>query len=77
VRCLSCKYDLSKLTEHRCPECGRVFDPADDRSIDTFEPSIKENAKTVALIVLVFAALGVCAIAYVVISFAWTMKNLP
>jgi hypothetical protein len=27
VRCLSCKYDLKKLTEHRCPECGRAFDP--------------------------------------------------
>jgi predicted amidophosphoribosyltransferase len=29
VRCLSCKYDLSHLTEHRCPECGRTFDPSD------------------------------------------------
>lgn len=29
MRCLSCKYDLSQLTEHRCPECGRAFDPTD------------------------------------------------
>jgi predicted amidophosphoribosyltransferase len=29
VRCLSCKYDLKNLTEHRCPECGREFDPND------------------------------------------------
>jgi hypothetical protein len=27
MRCLSCKYDLSNLAEHRCPECGRAFDP--------------------------------------------------
>jgi hypothetical protein len=29
MRCLSCQYDLSNLTEHRCPECGRAFDPQD------------------------------------------------
>ena len=29
VRCLSCKYDLTHLPEHRCPECGREFDPDD------------------------------------------------
>jgi hypothetical protein len=34
VRCLSCKYDLSKLTEHRCPECGRAFDPNDRKTFN-------------------------------------------
>ena len=29
MHCLTCKYDLSNLTEHRCPECGRAFDPND------------------------------------------------
>lgn len=29
VRCLNCNYELSGLTEHRCPECGRGFDPSD------------------------------------------------
>lgn len=40
VRCLSCKYDLSNLTtggEHRCPECGREFDPNDPRSFETHD----------------------------------------
>jgi hypothetical protein len=35
MRCLSCKYDLRNLTaqsDHRCPECGRVFDPDDPRT---------------------------------------------
>ena len=26
-RCLSCLYILDGLTEQRCPECGRSFDP--------------------------------------------------
>jgi len=39
VRCLSCQYDLSNLTPspeggHRCPECGRAFDPSNPTSFD-------------------------------------------
>jgi predicted amidophosphoribosyltransferase len=34
VRCLSCHYDLRKLAEHRCPECGHEFDPNDPRTFD-------------------------------------------
>ncbi len=26
--CLTCDYDLRGLPEHRCPECGRAFDPS-------------------------------------------------
>jgi hypothetical protein len=29
MRCLACRYDLRRLTVHRCPECGRAFDPND------------------------------------------------
>jgi hypothetical protein len=32
MRCLGCHYDLRDLTEHRCPECGRAFDPSDPKS---------------------------------------------
>lgn len=34
-RCLSCDYPLVGLLEHRCPECGRTFDPADPRTMRT------------------------------------------
>ena len=34
MRCLSCKYDLAQLTEHRCPECGRAFDPNDSTTFE-------------------------------------------
>ena len=27
MRCKTCHYSLSGLTEHRCPECGAAFDP--------------------------------------------------
>lgn len=31
-RCLKCDYDLRGITSRNCPECGRAFDPADDRT---------------------------------------------
>lgn len=42
MRCLSCKYDLSHLTERRCPECGRAFDPNDPK---TFVSPISRRLK--------------------------------
>src|SRR5438309_8827061 len=30
--CLTCDYDLRMSVHDRCPECGRSFDPADNRS---------------------------------------------
>ncbi|MDB5329801.1 MAG: hypothetical protein JWP03_952 [Phycisphaerales bacterium] len=33
--CLGCFYDLRGLPESRCPECGRLFNPANHR---TFSP---------------------------------------
>src|SRR5690349_12693310 len=35
MRCLTCQYDLKNLTEHRCPECGRAFDPNDPYTFDS------------------------------------------
>jgi len=35
VICLSCGYTLDGLQVHRCPECGRAFDPFNSR---TFGP---------------------------------------
>jgi hypothetical protein len=33
AHCLSCDYLLRDLPEHRCPECGRPFNPHDPRSM--------------------------------------------
>lgn len=35
ARCLGCDYLLIGLSEHRCPECGRAFDPADETTFST------------------------------------------
>ena len=35
MRCLDCHYSLKGLTEHRCPECGRAFDPNDSKTYGT------------------------------------------
>jgi hypothetical protein len=59
VRCLSCKYDLSHLSsggEHRCPECGRAFDPGDP---STF--AAKPDRSRYAECVKFGAALAMCA----------------
>jgi hypothetical protein len=34
MSCRSCHYPLEHLGEHRCPECGRAFDPRDPNSFD-------------------------------------------
>ena len=41
AQCLSCRYCLVGLSEPRCPECGRIFDPSDHR---TFLDSNRRNA---------------------------------
>src|SRR5687767_9001295 len=35
MRCLDCHYSLEGLKEHRCPECGRAFDPNDAGTFDS------------------------------------------
>ncbi len=34
IFCRSCGYDLRSLSEHRCPECGREFDPGEKQTYD-------------------------------------------
>ena len=40
IKCLSCGYILNFLPAHRCPECGRAFDP--DNAL-TFAGGSREN----------------------------------
>lgn len=36
--CWTCGYLLRGLTEQRCPECGRVFDPANPKTVNLGQP---------------------------------------
>jgi hypothetical protein len=45
--CLGCEYPLDGLPEHRCPECGCQFDPADPRTFrDGPRPSLLKRTLT-------------------------------
>lgn len=35
ARCVKCNYLLRDLPSHRCPECGRAFDPSDESTVNT------------------------------------------
>lgn len=61
MRCLSCDYDLSNLTEHRCPECGRAFDPRNPKTFSTITPAEKKEMLLGFLIWLAVMA-GVCVL---------------
>src|SRR6266567_4363945 len=36
--CQACGYSVRGLTAHRCPECGRRFDPADPSTMSIARP---------------------------------------
>ncbi len=40
MRCIACHYSLKDLTEHRCPECGRAFDPEKPNTFDS-DPEVR------------------------------------
>jgi hypothetical protein len=74
VRCLSCKYDLSNLTPtegvHRCPECGRAFDPNDSDTFDhgqTFHGlrvTLRAAVRLAAFYIGTYATIWVLAIVF-------------
>jgi hypothetical protein len=60
VRCKNCHYALEGLTVHRCPECGRVFDPCDHKTFDDSEPlSLEDGTGLVILAIMVVAVVVV------------------
>ena len=66
-RCLQCGYTLYGLSGGICPECGRNFDPADPKTVDTVRRTryrlrrLRRRLAVVAIAVLValFAPQGI------------------
>lgn len=53
MRCLSCLYDLRNLAEHRCPECGREFDPNDPSTFcDPVAKTKKQRSSVYNLLII-------------------------
>ena len=57
MRCKTCHYSLANLVEHRCPECGRPFDPND---VDTFEHRKRRSWPSLLCIALIGACCWIC-----------------
>ena len=61
MRCKTCNYSLEGLTEHRCPECCREFDPSDPNTFFTLQQSQDRAARpleVLAYIVIIVAPLA-------------------
>ena len=52
MHCLTCHYNLRNLVEHRCPECGRAFDPSDPKTFNPFFPYIPTLSRYLTAIVI-------------------------
>ncbi len=64
VRCLTCSYILKGLAEHRCPECGRTFDPGDPTTyVTAMRCGRALLVQTVLLVVAMIAPLFLAVLA--------------
>lgn len=50
--CRRCAYNLKQLDTHRCPECGRPFDPTNPKTFRRHPSSRTRNIKHIALVTL-------------------------
>src|SRR5688572_12091610 len=76
MRCLGCKYDLSKLSEHRCPECGRAFDPSKARTFETPFSRKRRHEKRATWIISVVIILLLGVANYIKYNFAVNDRSL-
>jgi hypothetical protein len=70
IFCRSCGYDLRSLTENRCPECGREFDPGQRRTYD-----LKPRRRALTRWIGRIALLAVIAIVTLSGMIGWTWRG--
>jgi hypothetical protein len=82
VRCRTCHYLLANLTPtesggHRCPECGRAFDPNDPRTFDSgrWSPAARIALRIVIWIIVLAGLLTGVVAAYVYYAFSSAFRT--
>ncbi|QQE13770.1 hypothetical protein JD969_10005 [Planctomycetota bacterium] len=68
ARCIDCEYNLAFLTENRCPECGRPFDP--DNRITYIHYYPHENKLPTPLFIF-FVLISTICIIFPLINILW------
>ena len=72
VRCLNCHYSLLRLREHRCPECGRPFDPADQRTYELASVARRGRRLTWFMLVMI-----IVVILFLIAAFIPVLRMYP
>lgn len=73
MRCLDCHYSLLNLTAHRCPECGRRFDPTNADTFETDEEAAGDAERKRYRWILS----GLLALAAIMWSIQWIFRLEP
>jgi hypothetical protein len=68
--CRHCQYPLRGLTEHRCPECGQAFDPADATTMNVGRPLSKFARRCLNPTGYWFAGLSAANAAFILVATA-------
>jgi hypothetical protein len=72
ARCITCGYALRELTENRCPECGRSFDPHD--SLTMYTPLYRQRVRTANWVPIVLFSAVLFALALLPNYFPWHLR---
>ena len=70
MRCHDCAYDLRGLAEHRCPECGRAFNPATPKTF------LRKPVRARWRFMLALASIPLMMAPPILIQTVW-MRNVP
>ena len=73
--CLGCGYALRGLTETRCPECGRAFDPFDPRTmrVPGFPKRPPPKPLPFAVVIVLWSVLAALLMLVGMLSSTWAM----
>jgi hypothetical protein len=74
--CKSCHYPLKQLSEPRCPECGREFDPNDAETFISSIADVWERRVRMLLFTLCMVVLACFLLASLIALVSWLIGSL-